>query len=311
LSQIRAWLDSHPQEIVVLWLSKHGNPCATGDDQYPSVSVDTKRAFWSQIQQVMGDLLVNHQKYPLNSTTIADLISHNQRVVIYASDYVEFSNSSPFALDGCLIDNSLCSGVEKEPDCYKCHMNYFRDASKILAKDKAMNKFFLVSMASSGSGEELWYSFLATYLPFDRAINIEKCAVSFGIPGMNSWCPPQLQDISQLANYYNQLPLEAAFLNQWDFPNAIYLDALDKDGTIRTGTKLFPGMEHEVTSYAYATTLLLRNLRRGCGSSQDGECGTLRMVLGGMRAQYPIQRWDDVEHGRLINWPVEYLMEFE
>jgi len=251
----------------------------------------------------VGDLLVNHQKNPLNITTISDLISHNQRVVIYASDYVEFCNSSPLALDGCLIDNSLCSGVENEPEAYKCLMNYFRDASKILAKDKALNKFFLVSMASSGPGSELEYSFLATYLPFDRDANIKKCAAVFGIPGMNNWCPPDLQDISQLTNYYNQLPLEASFVNQWDLPNAIYLDALDKDGTIRTGTKLFPGMDHEVTTYAYVTTLLLRNLRKGCGTTKDGECGTLGSVLGQMRAQYPIQRWDDADHGRLTNWP--------
>lgn len=35
LSQVRAWMDQHPQEIVVMWLSKHGSECAKGNDQYP------------------------------------------------------------------------------------------------------------------------------------------------------------------------------------------------------------------------------------------------------------------------------------
>ena len=31
--EIRAWMDAHPSEVVVMWLSKHGNTCATGQDQ--------------------------------------------------------------------------------------------------------------------------------------------------------------------------------------------------------------------------------------------------------------------------------------
>jgi hypothetical protein len=31
--EIRAWMDAHPSEVVVMWLSKHGNECATGQDQ--------------------------------------------------------------------------------------------------------------------------------------------------------------------------------------------------------------------------------------------------------------------------------------
>jgi len=263
------------------------------------------------VLKVMGDLLVNFQKNPLNVTNITDLISLNQRVVIYASDYVEFCNSSPFALDGCLIDNSLCDGVENEESSYSCLMNNLEKASEILAKDKQNNKFYLVSMAGSNPDAELEYSFLVNYLPFEKEINTEHCAAVFAIPGMDNWCPPTLQDISQLTNYYNQLPLEAAFVKQWDFPNAIYIDAFDKDGTIRTGTQLFPEMEHEATCYSYATTLLLRNLRKGCGTKSDGDCGALGVLLGKMRAQYPLQRWDDSMHGRRTNWPPVNITELK
>ena len=50
----------------------------------------------------------------LNETSLNDMIARNHRVAIYATDYVEFTNSSPFALDGCMIDNNLGPGVSNE-----------------------------------------------------------------------------------------------------------------------------------------------------------------------------------------------------
>lgn len=31
--EIAAWMRAHPSEVVVMWLSKHGSQCATGQDQ--------------------------------------------------------------------------------------------------------------------------------------------------------------------------------------------------------------------------------------------------------------------------------------
>ena len=31
--EVRSWMDAHPTEVVVMWLSKHGNECATGQEQ--------------------------------------------------------------------------------------------------------------------------------------------------------------------------------------------------------------------------------------------------------------------------------------
>ena len=44
-----------------------------------------------------------------------------------------------------------------------------------------------------------------------------------------------LFEISLLGNYYYQLSFEYAIQNELDFPNAIYLNAIDKNGLIRTG----------------------------------------------------------------------------
>uniref|UniRef100_A0A6B2L5C7 Phosphatidylinositol-specific phospholipase C X domain-containing protein n=1 Tax=Arcella intermedia TaxID=1963864 RepID=A0A6B2L5C7_9EUKA len=301
LREVRSWIDSHPKEIVTLWLSKHGSPCATGEDQYPGVTVDQKRAFWSQLEQIMSGVLVNAQRFPINETTIGTLVANNNRVVVYASDYILFTGSSPYATDACLIDNTLCSGVSDEVSGNKCEMQNFENAESILKKDKAANKFFLMSMASSGTQNQLLYSFLVTYIDIDRQDNILKCAQTFNIPGMDSWCPPHLQDISQLTNYYNQISLEASFTNQWGLPNAIYIDAVDSDGAIRTGTQLFKG--NELSRYAYVATLLHRNLRLAC-TKPDPLCDQLLTAVLKSRASFPYVRWNDTEHGRIGNWPI-------
>jgi len=133
---------------------------------------------------------------------------------------------------------------------------------------------------------------------------------------MTKWCPEYLQEISQLHNYYKQLSFSAALKNSWDFPNAIYLDAVDVNGTIRTGTKnFFPNQiffdeknaevdDHGETKFAYAHILLFYNLRIICGSNSTGNCQILKNYLEDKISAYPLQRWDDQVHGRLINWPV-------
>ena len=46
---VRAWLDAHPSEIITLWISKHGNECATGNEAYAGIKPSTKQAFWAQV----------------------------------------------------------------------------------------------------------------------------------------------------------------------------------------------------------------------------------------------------------------------
>lgn len=43
LKEIKEWLQLHPQEVVVAWITKHGNGGATGDDAYPGVKAEDKQ----------------------------------------------------------------------------------------------------------------------------------------------------------------------------------------------------------------------------------------------------------------------------
>jgi len=125
---------------------------------------------------------------------------------------------------------------------------------------------------------------------------------------MTTWCPSHLQDISQLSNYYTQISLDAVITKNLHFPTAIYIDAVDTDGTIRTGTALFPNDstlsdEHDDTGFAYAASILLYNVRSACATQSYKECQSLTDTLTALRAKHPLQRWHDPTHGRWDTWP--------
>ena len=109
--EVRAWMDEHPSEIVVIWLSKHGDQCANGTDQYPGVSVAVKQAFWSSFTTIFEGLLVNRVERPYNTTSLNTLLAKGERLAVYASDYAELTSHSRYAMDGCLVDNQLGAGT--------------------------------------------------------------------------------------------------------------------------------------------------------------------------------------------------------
>ena len=125
---------------------------------------------------------------------------------------------------------------------------------------------------------------------------------------MSGWCPVTLMDCSLLAAYYNQVALDAAYNRPGsDFPTAIYLDAVDLGGTIRTGTELINPLQdrggaltaHNATRYAYVATLIGATVKRLCkGAPGSTDCTSLLATLEAERAKYPLTLWDDAEHGR-------------
>jgi hypothetical protein len=142
----------------VLWLSKHGSECATGQSQYPNTAIDVKQAYWKDIMSTFEGLLVDFSTTSINETTISEMVHKNQRVVIYASDYVEFTGSSMFALDGCKVDNQLGPSISDEPSSLEWEAKMFEDAESIKSIDKKDQKLFLMSMAT-GSASCFFLSF--------------------------------------------------------------------------------------------------------------------------------------------------------
>lgn len=111
-----------------------------------------------------------------------------------------------------------------------------------------------------------------------------------------------------------QIGLETVIQYDLGLPNAIYLDAVDRGGLVRTGTELFPEpgtggnpppSTHKTTGYAYVDTVLYYNVREACKSAaaNDAACDSLLALLASRRKMNPYQRWDNPAAGRLSTFP--------
>lgn len=346
--ELYEWIVAHPTELIVVWISKHGDNCGT---TYDGIPLDAMQSYWHRITTLFGPLLFNTTfGTRLNETTIGELLQRDQRVVLYASDYANFTGGgSAVAMNDCLVDNEGCGDVTNLTDTvFGCNRT-FQNVPAHLARTKGENQFYLLSMATSASRKEILDVSLLRYFGgwlVNATATAEACAALFHVPGMTGWCPMHLEGMDQLNNYYNQIPFQEVAqyasnrLREWRsrrgdpsfvaapfamaIPNAIYLDTLDANGTIRTGTEIFPpswGPPSAAASsslsppslprYAYADTVLLVNVMRACvGQSVTGSatlttlCDSLTDDLVARWRRNPLQRWSDVEHGRHEVWPL-------
>jgi hypothetical protein len=325
---IRAWMDAHPSEVVVMWLSKHGNECATGEEQYPSVSVEQKQEFWAEILTVFDGLAVDFSETKLNETSLSTMVERNHRAVFYVADYVEMTGyavdgAGPyFALDSCLIDNQL--GNPSGPAAVQWGRDIYAGADARKAADSPEQRFYLLSLAGGMDYPDatLLKFGVLDKIPTDDAEIVARCAATFGVPGMD-WCPETLLDGSQLSNYYAQVAMDEvvdAMLagdTSYGLPNAIYINAIGSlDGTIRTGTEVLwgknrsPDPTYAKQGYSYVDSFVLYNVLNVCtkgepGSAEGGSgeaCRAATDLLLQRRAAHPMTLWDDATYGRLSTW---------
>lgn len=327
--EIREWMDAHPSEIVVMWVSKHGNNCATGDDQYPFVTVAQKRDYWAEILQIFDGLAVDFSVTKLNETSINTMLERNHRAVFYVADYVEMTgyaedmaggaeSSSYFALDSCLIDNQL--GNPDGPSSVDWQRSLYGEANARKTADKAEQRLYLVSLAG---GMDYVDASLLKFSPFDELVDVpkvtQKCAATFDTPGM-AWCPETLLDGSQLANYYSQVAMDEVIEQMLannltlGLPHAIYINAIGSaQGTIRTGTEVLwgknrsPDPTYATQGFAYVDSFVLYNVLSVCKADEgrrapSEDCNTLTDLLVQRRAKNPLSLWDDATYGRLKIW---------
>ena len=240
--RIRTWIEDHDTEIVVIWISKHGDDAATGSDQYPDVTVEEKQAYWKYITDIFEGRLFDSSVSSLQDTPIKTLLERKHNVILLASDYVEFTNSSNLALDTkVMLNNELSENYPMEV-AREGNINAFSNGKVHREADSSGGSFWLRSQSGEGPRETQKYVAELHLEGQGTEKYEEECSSAFAIPNMTKWCPDTLMQQSQLHNYYLQRDLEEAYQNikagnsSWDFPHAFYLDAVDSDGGIRVGT---------------------------------------------------------------------------
>ena len=153
LVEARAFLEAHPREILLIWISRHGNPCATGQEQYPGATPAKKQAFWAQIKATFAGMLYVRPARGggVNATTVNEMVASGRRVVVYASDYKEFTGSDPEAYDACMhVHNALRGGALNNPRAALGALGKeLRTAAARRAALKATDSLYLVSLAGS------------------------------------------------------------------------------------------------------------------------------------------------------------------
>jgi len=322
LQQAKDFLDSHPEEVLVFWLSRHGSECSKGNDQYPNVSIADKQAFWTEIKSLFGGLLFNTStaspdKKPLNETSISELVSRGQRMIVYAADHAEFTGGDSLAFDACeSLGNDLHGGdLDDLPSAVTSWDDVFKAAPAAQIDSLSKNRLNLVSFAGSPPSKQLEDAAIIKYdLGIDREATKKDCASIFNIPNMTDWCPTSLLDCEQLRSYYLQFAMDKAVNDdQAGFPGAIYLDAVDLQGTIRTGTTLLSqqvGQSPDADNtqrFGYVDSLLLYNVRKSCSSltqaQQQADCAAFEKMLVSRRNQNPAQKLNNPSQGRHSAWP--------
>ena len=201
MDKIRAWMDKHPREFVVIWLSRHGETCDIVDRQYPNVTETVKRAFWTQMEQKFAGLLVDHSIYSINTATLGQLLIRNMRLVVYAADYVSMTGRSRFALDSCVnLENRLGGGNRERGRDWI--VNQVRQGEQTKTDFRARNRFWLASFSAAGPTAAYVPQFFLYVLPVNETDHRMECAKVFNIPNCPLFCPFGLQESTQLNNYY-------------------------------------------------------------------------------------------------------------
>lgn len=314
LKEVRDWMEEHPQEVVVVWFSRHGSVSDRGESAYPNTPISAKLQFWRIVEEIFDGVLIDTSVSDYRTTEIKELVARNHRLVPFVSDYEEFTDSSVHGYDSKCINNEDRGGIFHEVETYEEQREYFFSRHNV-DEDKW---FDLLGMNTAAEEWQIESALKLRFLPFHI---FDSCSSAVNIPG-NQMCPTSLLDIAQLQNYYNQRVLAEAYesyasgaVDEIHFPNAFYLDGLDVDGSVRTGTMTLEGRsrpgalkEYNQTRYAAVDTIIAYNVEKVCKSSlkmsDQASCQNLQTYLEGRISRYPAQRWQEPALGRRDDWPM-------
>ena len=312
LKLIRDWLEIHPGEIIVIWLSRRGNTANVGEDAYPNTPISAKRRFWDTFLDAFDGILFDTSTSDYRSTPMIQLLERKHRVVALVSDYEEFTNKSRYAYDAKGVINNYHSDCFNEEQAVREQREYF-----LTPKKDAFRRqwFYLKGMNTASNDWQVKSALRQRFLPVDL---FDSCATKVNIPG-NQICPGTVMDIIQLTNYYNQISIEEAYKNHVAengkvfFPNAFYLDGLDYDGTLRTGTTTLFGLgykgvreEYRFARYAIVDTVIGFSIHTVCNNAASIDIETCRYFMSYIaerRSKYPLMLWQEAAFGRHSDWP--------
>lgn len=206
LKAIRDWMVAHPNEIVYMWVSRHGSTCNTTYPDTPPQAMTVSvwlvpcllatgffinatrhvdccgQDFYNNITSMFSGMLFDRSLQSWNESVVGDLVATNQRLVLWASDYYQFTGSTVgagarFSMDGCTIDNQLGpkdhrGGLSHLTVAVPDLVDELKDARARVANDTTYNYMYLRSLAGSPPHEQMLY---ATPVVVDATVKLTPC----------------------------------------------------------------------------------------------------------------------------------------
>ena len=223
--EIVQWLSRSPGEFLVVFVSRHGNECLTGHDQYPHVSAAEKQGFWRELTSLVGRFALPASYLKLGFEDLRLL--RRSGMFLAVSDFAMMTNNSSFAIDACVFLNNTGGGGRPSRIQYETDMAYIRD----MMSPTRGPRYYLRSIASAASREEVIARLIVnTSIPAKwRALAYSDCVHSYGLPMQSSFCAADLPSLGAFCNYYNRRVL-LRYLNSGAHPNAFYADMITVGG---------------------------------------------------------------------------------
>ena len=109
--------------------------------------------FFGNVTSIFDGVLFDRSVSAVNTTVVRELVARKHRLVLYVSAYHNFTGpaGSPYAMDGCGIDNKLGDKLWDEPASLPEVIESFRVAPARVAQDTAHNMFYLRSLAGDAT----------------------------------------------------------------------------------------------------------------------------------------------------------------
>lgn len=323
LVELRTWLTQHPTEMVVAWISYHGDPCAP----YPGATPAAYAALSASIAEALGNMIVPDGTPWKTSYNQYQAIG--RQLVLYVSDTADIR--VPGALDACPgkgnpgIDNQTGADVTATGTGFNWELCTFGapvsgctgGGTGLYNSNKASGTFTLRSGATSGSEKLIEYQALIHYLGQDTSrcpgsIWLAECRSLFATPPAPATqaqmdCPKDLRALGRMTNFYLQRSMNHTVGGlaggSLRLPGAMYLDGVLVDGTFDTGTS----NDSPTSRYAYVGAMLksATSYIQG-GDSGSGNPLTRQQVDAQIQALLDAAPYDDFsgpEYNRQEDWP--------
>ncbi len=325
LLEVNDWLEAHPTEMVIIWLSHHGSTCEK--NQFPHADQEAYAYLANQLTGIFEAKLVNPATdgHP-SRTTYAQYQDRRKQVVLYLSDHARFRVRA--SLDACTvagkggIDNQTGADVTQAAKGFEWELAQYSAWKTDHAKLKANGTLGLMSGATSTPKDAVKYQALLHFLGADRNIPPAyawraHCRNVFDLPKNTKalmTCPPTLKRVGQMTNYYHQRSMSFAVGqhggNPADYrmPMAMYLDGMLPAGRFDTGPAP-EGAPFGAGAYAYLGSMLRSALQHNRCDGEPGKahphfgCSEIERVMDLLFDQAPYNDPADVAHGRVPDWP--------